>query len=93
MLKGGYILMDCGGLELNDSSTQKITGFYKRAATALKSGKPVYACNCLMNDGPTTPISVVGWQEDAHTIVATGHVLRIVIEDDDDVTVINLVAG
>ena len=93
MNKGGYILMDCGGLELNDSSTQSISGFYARAEAALKSGKPVYACNCTMNDGPTTPVSVVGWQEDEHTIVATGHVLRIVIEDDDDVTVINLVAG
>ena len=93
MLKGGYILMDCGGLELNDSSAQSITGFYKRAKKALDSGKPVYACNCLMNDGSTTPVSVVAWQEDEHTIIATGHVLRIVIEDDDDVTVINLVAG
>ena len=93
MLKGGYILMDCGGLELNESTTQSITGFYKRAKKALDSGKPVYACNCQMNDGPTTPVSVVAWQEDEHTIIATGHVLRIVIEDDDDVTVINLVAG
>lgn len=92
-MKGGYILFDCGGLELNDSTTQSITGMYARAKKALESGKPVYACNCVMNDGPTTPVSVVAWQEDAHTIIATGHVLRIVIEDDDDVTVINLVAG
>ena len=93
MLKGGYILMDCGGLELNDSSSQNISGFYARAKKALDSGKPVYACNCVMNDGYCTPVSVAAWQEDAHTIVATGHVLRIVIEDDDDVTVTNLVAG
>lgn len=93
MLKGGYILMDAGGLELNDSTTQNIDGFYKRAEAALKSEKPVYVCNCEMNGGATTPISVVAWQEDAHTIVATGHVLRVTIEDDDDVTVTNLVAG
>ena len=92
-MNSGYILVDAGGLELNDSTTQSITGFYKRASAALKSGKPVYVYNCLMNDGPTTPVSVVAWQEDAHTIIATGHVLRVVIEDDDDVTVINLVAG
>ena len=92
-MKGGYILVDCGGLELNDSTTQSIDGMYDRASAALKSGKPCYACNCEMNGTPATPISVAAWQEDAHTIIATGHVLRIVIEDDDDVTVINLVAG
>ena len=42
-MKGGYILVDCGGLELNDSSSQSITGLYKRAQAALKSGKPVLA--------------------------------------------------
>lgn len=92
-MKGGYILVDCGGLELNDSTTQSITGMYSRAKKALESGKPVYACNCVMNDDPATPVSVVAWQEDSHTIIATGHVLRIAIEDDDDVTVTNLVAG
>ena len=60
----------------------------------LATGKPVYATNCIMGAGkPCSPISVVAWQEDSDTIIATGHVLRIVIEDDDDVTVINLVAG
>lgn len=92
MLKGGYILFDCGGLELNDSSAQSIDGIYDRAKAALALGKPVFACNCTMNDGVTTPVSVVAWQEDEHTIIATGHVLRIVIEDDDDVTVVNLVS-
>ena len=93
MFKGGYVLVDCGGLELNDSSTQSITGLYKRAKAALATGKPCYACNCTMNDGACSPVSVAAWQEDEHTIIATGHVLRIVIEDDDDVTVINLVVG
>ena len=93
MYKGGYILVDCGELELNDNTTQSITGIYDRAEAALKTGKPVFACNCLMNDGPVSPVSVAAWQEDAHTIIATGHVFRVVIEDDDDVTVYNLVAG
>lgn len=93
MFNSGYILFDCGGLDLNDSTTQSITGIYKRAKAALALKKPVYAVNCLMNDTPCTPCSVIAWQEDAHTIIATGHVLRVVIEDDDDVSVINLVAG
>lgn len=92
-MKGGYILVDCGGLELNDSSTQSITGLYARAKEAMATGKAALACNCVMNDIPCTPISVVAWQEDETTIIATGHVLRITIESDDDVTVTNLVAG
>ena len=93
MFPNGYIMVDCGGLELNSASTQKITGIYARAKAALDSGKPAYATNCTMNGGYCSPVSVAAWQEDAHTIIATGHVFRVTIEDDDDVTVTNLVAG
>lgn len=93
MTNSGYILVDCGGLELNDNTTQSITGLYKRAKAALASGKPVFAVNCLMNDGYCSPVSVAAWQEDSTTIIATGHVFRVAIESDDDVTVTNLVAG
>ena len=93
MTNPGYIFFDCGGLELNSGSTQKKAGIYNRAKAALAIKKPVYAVNCLMNNGACTPCSVIAWQEDSHTIIATGHVLRVVIEDDDDVTVTNLVAG
>lgn len=93
MTNSGYIFVDCGGLELNDSTTQSITGLYKRAQAALDTGKPVFAVNCLMNDGYCTPVSVAAWQEDSTTIIATGHVFRVTIESDDDVTVTNLVAG
>lgn len=93
MTNSGYILVDCGGLELNDNTTQSITGLYKRAQAALASGKPVFAVNCLMNDGYCSPVSVAAWQEDSTTIIATGHVFRVAIESDDDVTVTNLLAG
>lgn len=93
MTNSGYILVDCGGLELNDNTTQSITGLYKRAKAALASGKPVFAVNCLMNDGYCSPVSVAAWQEDSTTIIATGHVFRVAIESDDDVTVTNLLAG
>ena len=93
MYKGGYVLVDCDGLELNDSTTQSIPGIYKRAKEALYSGKPCFACNCLMNNGVCSPVSVAAWQEDADVIIATGHVFRVTIEFDDDVTVTKLVAG
>lgn len=92
MTNPGYIFVDCGGLELNDSSEQTITGIYDRAKAALASKKPVYAVNCLMNDTPATPVSVCAWQEDSTTIIATGHVFRVAITSADGVTITNLVA-
>lgn len=91
MVNSGYIFVDCTGLNLNTSSEQEIPGLYKRAKAAIDSGKPAFAVNCNMSGAPCTPISVVAWEESG-VIIATGHVLRIVIEEDDDVTVTNLVS-
>lgn len=91
MVNSGYVFVDCTGLNVNSSSTQEISGLYARALAAIKSGKPAYAVNCNMSGAPCTPVSVVAWQESGN-IIATGHVFRITIEEDDDVTVTNLVA-
>lgn len=90
---GGYILVDCTGLELNDYTEQEISGLYARAQAALKTGKPCYAVNCLMNGSYCSPVAVAAWQEDEDTIITTGHVFRVTIDSDDGVTVTNLVAG
>lgn len=89
----GYILFDCGGLDLNDSTEQEIEGIYDRAKEALATGKLVVAINCVMSDMPCSPVAVVAWDQGSDGIIATGHVLRIVIAEDDGVTVTNLVAG
>lgn len=88
----GYILFDCGGLDLNDSTEQEIEGIYDRAKEALATGKLVVATNCVMSDMPCSPISVVAWDQGDDGIIATGHVLRITIAKDDGVTVTNLVS-
>lgn len=90
-MTNGYILFDCGGLDLNDSTEQTITGIYNKAKAALAIGKPVLATNCVMSGMACSPVSVVAWDEGT-SIVATGHVLRIIIAPDDGVTVINLVS-
>lgn len=89
----GYILFDCGGLNLNSSSEQTITGIYKRAKEALATGKLVLATNCNMSNMPCSPCAVIAWDQGSDGIIATGHTLRIVIAEDDGVTVTNLVAG
>lgn len=92
MVHSGYIMVDCGGLDLNDSTEQEITGLYDRAKEALATGKPCYATNCFMSNMPCSPVSVVAWDQGDDGIIATGHVLRIAIAADDGVTVTNLVA-
>ena len=89
----GYILFDCCGLDLNDSTEQEIEGIYDRAKEALATGKLVVATNCVMSDMPCSPCAVIAWDQGSDGIIATGHVLRIVIAEDDGVTVTNLVAG
>lgn len=91
-MNSGYIMVDCGGLDLNDSTEQTIDGIYDRSVEALATGKPVLATNCFMSSAPCSPVSVAAWDEGTQ-IIATGHVFRVVIAPDDGVTVINLVAG
>lgn len=93
MYNGGYIMVDCGGLDLNDSTEQTIDGLYARSIKAIASGKPCYAVNCVMSGMPCTPVSVVAWDQGDDGVIVTGHVLRIAIAEDDGVTVTNLVAG
>lgn len=89
----GYILFDCGGLNLNTSSEQEISGIYNRAKEALATGKLVLATNCNMSGMPCSPCAVIAWDQGSDGIIATGHTLRIVIASDDGVTVTNLIAG
>lgn len=92
MVNSGYLLFDCGGLDLNDSTEQTIDGIYDRAKEALSSGKAIFAINCVMSDMPCTPCSVIAWDQGSDGIIATGHTLRITIASDDGVTVTNLIS-
>ena len=92
MSNSGYIMVDCAGLDLNDSTTQEIAGLYKRSKAAMATGKPVFVTNCVMSASPCTPVSVVAWDEGDNGIVATGHVLRVTITKNDKVTVVKLVS-
>ena len=92
MVNSGYLLFDCGGLDLNDSTEQTITGIYDRAKEALTTGKAIFATNCVMSDMPCSPCSVIAWDQGSDGIIATGHVLRITIASDDGVTVTKLIS-
>lgn len=91
---GGYQIIDCNGLNLLGGSTpQTKTGLYKKLQSALKSGKPIFASNCIYGEGhPMTPIQVMAQQEDANTIVCTASILQIWVTKSDSVTIVSLIA-
>lgn len=93
MNKGGYIMVDCEGLDLTKGSTpQTITGIYEKFQKAKKTGKEIRACNCTWGTGiDVTPISVMATQVDATTVICTVATLQVTITSSDVVTINNLV--
>ena len=89
MIKGGYILIDCKGYDLLGDPA-KIDGIYEELENALMYNKPVYATHMYWGTARCTPIAVMLTTID-DKITATASTLQLVIEDDDTVTVNNLI--
>lgn len=92
--KGGYILIDCNGLDLIKGSTpQTITGLFARVKEAMNGGKPMIATNCKWSVHDVTPINFFAIQFEEDLIIATASTLQIHITDEDVVTIVNMVGG
>lgn len=92
-MNGGYIMIDCTGLDLLSETSQTITGLYKKCADAMKTNKPVYAVNLTYGDyGPTTPVAVMLLQNGANQISASSMTLRLDITSADAVTITNYIS-
>lgn len=91
-MKGGYSLIDCGGLDLISETSQSITGLNSRVAKAYKDNKPVYACNCFWGDDFITPVPVMvnPLPGTPTSYVCTSSTLQIIVAADDSVTVVNM---
>lgn len=83
MVKGGYCMVDCKGLNLLGGSTpQSIAGLYDDCVKALASGKAIFAHNCIYGTGhPTSPVAVMGQRESEHEIIFTSSILQICVTD------------
>lgn len=94
MYNGGYVGIDCKGLDLTKGSTeQTIAGIYEDVQTAMETGKPIVAYNCIWGAGkPVTPINVFAIQFDGQVIV-TSSTLQVVISSNDHITINNMVGG
>lgn len=94
-MKGGYINIDCTGLDLIKGSTeQTITGIYNKVSESMKANKPMFAYNCVWgNLGGVTPIQVFAIQTASDTITVTASTLQIIIKNDDTITINNMVGN
>lgn len=89
-MNGGYIMIDCKGMNLLAQSSQTVTGLHARITEAVKTGKPVIACNC--NYGANIPLSpfAVMVSKDSTTYVCTASIYQFSVTSADAVTVTNL---
>lgn len=91
-MNGGYIMVDCTGLDLTLGSTeQTINGLYAKSKAALATNKPIFANNAVWGEGNLmSPIQVFGWQASASLIIFTSSTLQIYVTSADKVTIANM---
>ncbi len=90
-MNGGYINVDCTGLDLSKSTAQEIDGIWNAAKRALHSEKPIIAGGCIYGTGKhVTPVTCFGWQIADDEIVIVGATLHVHIKDDDTATVLDV---
>lgn len=92
-MKGGYLNVDCSGLDLNKSTAQTITGIWDKAVNALKQEKPIFAYGCTYGTALVSPVPVFGWYIAADEIVIVGATLHVHIKDNDSATVLDVVSA
>lgn len=92
-MNGGYIMVNCEGLDLLKGSTpQTVTGLYAACQTAMKTGKLICAYNCTWGVLPVTPIPVFLIQINESQVIGTASTLQIIVGNNDTVTINNMVA-
>lgn len=89
-MKGGYIMIDCGGLNLLSESSQTIAGLYSKVSKAISRNKPVYLYNCKYGAGvSTSPIQAFGYVNSGSYVLTTS-IYQITVASTDAVTISDL---
>ena len=89
-MNGGYILVDCSGIDLSLSTAQEVSGIWDKAVKAMKQDKPIIAHGCKYGTAAVSPVTTFGWWIAADEIVIVGATLHCHIKDDDTVTVLDV---
>lgn len=90
MFNGGYVMIDCTGLDLIKGLTpQTIGGIYAKTEKAIATGKPLYACGCNWDGKDVTPVQVFAIYF-GDKIYCTASTLQIIIDTDDSIIINNM---
>ena len=90
-MKAGYVLVNCGGLDLTSESTQTIAGLYAKVKSAMETGKMIIAENIIWGSGKSiTPISVFAIDMGDYGIYITASTLQIRVNSSNEVTIVNM---
>ena len=92
-MKGGYLNIDCTGVELTTETVQTVAGIYDRIVSAVKANKPIFAYNCTWENDIMTPIAIMVTPRSSGNYIATASTLQLEIAPDNTVTVINMLAN
>ena len=92
IMKGGYVLVDCKGLDLTSESTQTITGLYAKVKKAMATGKMIIGENMVWgSDGTISPVHVFAIDMGStYGIYCTASTLQIRVSPADVVTIVNM---
>ena len=91
-MKGGYINIDCSGLDLTKGSTeQTITGLYQTVKSAFKANKPIFTYNAISGVNGVSPIQVYVVDFSTYFVCNTS-TLQIKVTNQDKVTITNLIS-
>lgn len=88
----GYVLVDCGGLELTSKVEQTIPGLFNRTQEAYKTNKFIIAYNCNWYGDKMSPIAVRVTPYGSQ-IVASTATYHVIISPNDAVIIMNDLDG
>ena len=92
MIMPGYIMIDCGGIDLTSAAAQSVPTLYTRCQAAMATHKPIIAYNLKWGDKDITPISAFLIQYTNTKIIATASTLQVHVTSEDVVSIVNLVS-
>ena len=83
-MNGGYVLIDCKGLDLNVLGT--VDGLYAKVKAAVKAEKPIVLCNVVNATQAFTPIVAFGGEESSTSVFLSFFPVTLHVSSSDVVT-------
>lgn len=83
-MNGGYVMIDCTGVDLSDLGT--VDGLYSRVKSAVKAQKPIVLCNIVNGTQEFTPMIAYGGIESGSSVFLSFFPVTLHIDSDDVVT-------